>query len=216
MSFTSTLLRPFFTAGIIWSCTVAQAESLVPIEPGHMAGDQPVGLFYKIDVETASRVQTRTWLFLPENRISRVYLYGGGMFDPSRCSPDTCGRYAINSKTITVQWDGGGIDEWPFEATAESIQLNNSTFRPARPMTATALVGKWSAAGGNVYTFETNGRFRFGAGSAPGLGGTYRIQGFSLTLTFDDGDMRHRTLFGASPSEPNGMISVDREAYARN
>lgn len=216
MSSTSTLLRSFLTAGIIWSYPVAQAESLVPIEPGHVASDQPVGLFYKIDVETSSRVHTRTWLFLPGNRITRVYLYGGGMFDPSRCNPDTCGRYAISSKKITVHWDGGSVDEWPFETTADSIQLNNSTFRPARPMAATALVGKWSAAGGNVYTFDANGRFSFGAGSAPGLGGTYRVQGFTLTLTFDDGDMRHRILFGASASEPIGMISVDREAYARS
>jgi hypothetical protein len=213
---TSTRLRLFLMAGIIWCCAVAQAESLVPIEPGQVAGHQPGGLFYKIDVETSARVHTRTWLFLPGNHITRVYLHGGGMFDPSRCSPDTCGRYAINSKTITVQWDSGSVDDWPFEATAESIQLNNSTFRPARPMTATALVGRWRAAGGNLYTFDANGRFSFGAGSTPGLGGTYLIQGFALTLTFDDGDMRPRTLFSASPSEPIGMISVDREAYARN
>ena len=195
---------------------MAQAESLVPIEPGHLAGNQPVGLFYKIEVETSSRVHTRTWLFLPENRINRVYHYGGEMFDSSRCSPDTCGWYAIASKKITVHWDGGSIDEWPFEIAAEGIQLNNSTFRPARPMAETALVGRWSAAGGNVYTFDAQGRFSFGAGSAPGLGGTYRVQGFTLTLTFDDGDLRHRTLFGASPSDPIGIISVDREAYARH
>lgn len=107
------------------------------------------------------------------------------------------------------------MDTWPFEGTPDSIQLNNTTFRPAGPMTATALVGKWSAAGGNVYSFDANGRFNFGTGSALGLGGTYRIQGLTLTLTFDDGDMRHRTLFGASAGEPIGMISVDREAYAR-
>ena len=44
-----------------------------------------------------------------------------------------------------------------------------------------------------MYTFDANGRFSFGAGSAPGLGGTYRVQGFTLTLTFDDGDMRHQS-----------------------
>jgi hypothetical protein len=141
--------------------------------------------------------------------------YGGGTFDPSRCNSDTCGSYAISSKKITVHWDGGSVDNWTFETTADGIQLNNTTFRPARPMTAAALVGKWSAAGGNVYMFDANGRFSFGAGSAPGLGGTYRIQGLTLTLTFDDGDTKHRTLFGASAGEPIGMISVDREAYAR-
>lgn len=202
-------------AGILWSYAVAHAESLIPIEPGRLVGDQPTGLFYQINVEISSGVYTRTWLFLTENRINRVHPYGGGMFDPSRCSPDTCGSYAISSKKITVHWDGGSVDNWRFETTTDSIQLNNSMFRPARLMTAAALIGKWSAAGGNVYIFDANGRFSFGAGSAPGLGGTYRIQGLTLILTFDDGDMRHRTLFGASAGEPIGMISVDREAYAR-
>jgi hypothetical protein len=160
-------------AAILWSGVVAQAESPVPIELGHLVGDQPTGLFYQINVETSTGVYTRTWLFLPDNRISRVHPYGGGMFDPSRCSPDTCGSYAISLKKITVQWDGGSVKNWLFETTAEGIQLNNSTFRPARPMTAASLVGKWSAPGGNTYAFDANGRFSFGAGSAPGLGGTY-------------------------------------------
>ncbi|MGC4097270.1 MAG: DUF5640 domain-containing protein [Nitrospira sp.] len=104
---------------------------------------------------------------------------------------------------------------WPFEMIADGIQLNNSTFRPARPMTVAALVGKWSAAAGNVYTFDADGGFSFGAGSAPGLRGTYHIEGLRLILTFDDGDMRHRTLFRATVGEPIGMISIDGEAYAR-
>jgi hypothetical protein len=186
---------------MIWSGAMAHAESPILIEPGRLVDDQPTGLFYKIDVETSGRVNTRTWLFLPENRITRVHPY--------------CGSYAIRSKKITVHWDGGSVENWPFETTTDGIQLNNSAFRPARPMTAAALIGKWSAAGGNVYTFDANGRFSFGAGSAPGLGGTYRVQGLTLTLTFDDGDVRHRTLFGASAGEPIGMISVDGETYAR-
>lgn len=207
----SALLRTLSTAGIAWCCVVVRAQSPLPIEPGRLVGNQPVGLFYQIDVETSRRVYTRTWLFLPGNRISRAYLYGGGTFDTSRCSPDTCGTYAISSGQITVRWDGGSVDQWPFGLSADGIRLNNSTFRPARPMTATSLVGKWSGANLNVYTFDANGRFSFS-----GLGGTYRVQGLTLTLTFDDGDMRHRTLYGASAGEPVGMISVDREAYARN
>ena len=195
--------------GIAWCCVVVRAQSPVPIEPGRLGGNQPAGLFYQIDVETSRRVYTRTWLFLPGNRISRAYLLGGGTFDTSRCSPDTCGTFDISSGQITVRWDGGSVDQWPFGLSADGIRLNNSTFRPARPMTAASLIGKWS--GANVYTFDANGRFSFG-----GLGGAYRVQGLTLTLTFDDGDMRHRTLYGASTGEPVGMISVDREAYARN
>ena len=205
----SALLR-LVPTGTVWCCVAAQAQSPVPIEPGRLVGHQPLGLFYQIEVETSRRVYTRTWLFLPGNRISRAYLSGGGTFDPSRCSPDTCGTCAFSAGQITVRWDGGNVDQWPFGLSADGIRLNNLTFRPARPMTAASLVGKWSGANLNAYTFEPNGRFNFS-----GLGGTYRVDGLTLILTFDDGDVRHRTLYGASPAEPVGMISVDREAYAR-
>jgi hypothetical protein len=190
-----------------------RAPESIPIEPGRLVGNQPVGLFYQIDVETSRNVYTRTWLFLPGNRISRAYLHrGGGTFDPSLCSSDTCGTYAIGPGQITVRWDGGSVAQWPFGLSAEGIRLNNSTFRPARPMTATSLVGKWSTANLKWYEFDANGRFTWSGGG----GGTYRVQGLTLTLTFHNGDMSLRTLYGASAGEPVGMISVDREAYTRN
>ena len=135
----SMLFRTLLMAGIAWGCVEARAQSPVPIEPGRVVENQPAGLFYQIDVETSRRVFTRTWLFLPGNRISRVYLYGGGTFDSSHCSPDTCGTYTIGAGQITVRWDGGSVDQWPFALSAEGLRLNNSRFRPARPMTVTSL-----------------------------------------------------------------------------
>ena len=45
---------------------------------------------FSIRVEVGSRrVDANTWLFLPGQRVSRVYPFGGtGTFDPSRCGPD--------------------------------------------------------------------------------------------------------------------------------
>jgi len=196
------------------------AEARVPLEPGRIAGAQPAGLFYRVEVAAAGprRVDTKTWLFLPGSRVSRVYPYGGtGTFDPSRCSPDTCGAYQIGAGKLTVRWDGGRVDQWAYAATSEGISLDGTLFRPARAMTAVSLVGRWGEAGdggANVYAFDGSGRFSFGVGDR-GLTGTYRVQGLAVTLTFADGDVRRRTLFAASAGDPVGMISVDGDVYAR-
>ncbi|HJQ57737.1 MAG TPA: hypothetical protein VJ890_12560 [Vineibacter sp.] len=153
-----------------------------------------------------------TWLFLPGNRVSRVYPYGGtGLFDPGRCSDDTCGDYQIEGARLSVRWDGGRVDQWTFAASAEGISLDGRLFRPARAMTAESLIGRWSDTSSNVYTFNGNGQFSFGGSS-----GAYRVHDWTLTLTFADGDVRQRTLFAASASEPAGMISVESEVYSRS
>jgi hypothetical protein len=192
----------------------------VPLEPGRIAGGQPSGLFYRVEVAFGGprRVESRTWLFLPGQRVARVYPFGGtGTFDVSRCNPDTCGTYQIGAGKLAVRWDGGRVDEWTFATTADGITLDGTLFRAARAMTPASLVGRWSGAGNggsNVYTFDGSGRFSFGT-SDRGLPGTYRLQGLSLILTFADGDVRRRTIFAASAGEPVGMISVEGEVYAR-
>jgi hypothetical protein len=207
-------------AGPFVSQPAMSAEARIALETGRIVGGQPVGLFYYVQVTPAgsSRVDTKTWLFLPGNRVSRVYPYGGtGAFDPSRCSGDTCGSYQIKGAQLSVRWDNGRVDQWTYAASAEGIRLEGSLYRPARPMTAASLAGRWSDAGyggSNIYTFDGNGRFSFGT-SARALPGTYQVQGLTLTLKFADGDERRRTLFAASAGEPVGMISVESEVYAR-
>jgi hypothetical protein len=185
---------------------MSSAEASVPIEPGRLTGDRP----------GPRRVDTRTWLFLPGQRVSRVYPYRG-VFDPARCGPDTCGSYQIAGSQLAVRWDGGRVLQWAFAASPDGISLDGAVYRPARAMSGAALVGRWAEAGdggSNVYTFDGAGRFTFGTGQR-GLPGAYRLQGFALTLTFADGDVRRRTLFATSAGEPVGTISVEGEVYAR-
>jgi hypothetical protein len=61
------------------SQSAMSTEARTPLEPGRIVGGQPAGLFYYLAVTAAGsrRVDTRTWLFLPGNRVSRVYPYGG-------------------------------------------------------------------------------------------------------------------------------------------
>jgi hypothetical protein len=210
--------------GALVSPPAMSAETRIALETGRIVGGQPVGLFGKVLVTAygSNKVDTRTWLFLPGNRVSRVYPYGGtGLFDPSRCSGDTCGSYQIKGAQLTVRWDGGRVDSWSFVTSAEGIRLDGDLYRPARAMSAASLAGRWTDGGGrgvigsNIYTFDGNGRFSFGT-SQRALPGTYRVQGLTLTLNFADGDMRRRTLFALSAGEPVGMISVESEVYARN
>lgn len=210
--------RRFVSALIVGLAQVAAmsgAEAQAPLEPGRISDGRLAGLFYRVVVAFVGprRADTRTWLFLPGQRVSRVYPFGG-VFDPSRCSADTCGRYQITGSQFAVRWDGGRVDQWAFAPTSDGISLDGAPFRPARAMTGTALVGRWSDEGGNVYVFDGSGRFSFGAGGG-GLTGTYQLQGFALNLTFADGDSRRRTLFGASATEPVGLISVEGEVYTR-
>ncbi|MBM3783520.1 MAG: hypothetical protein FJW30_04120 [Acidobacteria bacterium] len=208
---------------LLLGCLLAwPGQAQVPIEAGRVSDGQPSGLFYRVEVAMtgARRVDTKTWLFLPGNRVGRVYPFGGtGALDTSRCNPDTCGYRETGGGKLTVRWDGGRVDQWTFATAGGNIILDNVEFRPARPVAASALVGRWSSAGeggSNVYQFDGNGRFRFGAGgSSSGLTGTYRVDGFVLTLSFPDGDVRRRTLFGASAGEALGMISVDRDVFAK-
>jgi hypothetical protein len=150
------------------SQSAMSTEARTPLEPGRIVGGQPAGLFYYVEMTAVGsrRVDARTWLFLPGNRASRVYPYGGtGLFDPSRCSGDTCGGYQIGGAQLSVRWDGGRVDQWTFAASAEGISLDGRLYRSARAMTAASLVGQWSDAGyggSNIYTFNGNGQFSFG------------------------------------------------------
>jgi hypothetical protein len=204
--------------------TAARAPaSVVPIPSAGFAGDRPTGLFLRTSVGNigASRVELDARLFLPGERIARVFPFGGGdSFDTSRCSPDTCGTYELVAGTFNVRWDGGQVERLNYERTTDGLRLDGAMFRPARSLGAAALVGEWSGAQGsggsfvNVYRFERDGRFSFGSGTTR-LGGGYRVEGLTLILRFDDGDERRRTLVAAGSSEPVGLIGVDNDVYAR-
>jgi hypothetical protein len=196
----------------------------VPIAPAGVENNRPIGLFYRLEVsmQGGARLEAKTRLFLPGNRIARTFPYGGGdAFDRTRCLPDTCGSYQRDGGILSVRWDNGQVDRWAFAANAEGITLDGTQFRPARPMTEAALVGEWTGAGdtgnplSNVYRFERGGTFTFGTGQKPGAPGRYRVKGLTLMLTFADGSESRRTLFVAGKGEPIGLISVEGEVYKR-
>jgi len=133
---------------LIFGTVLSQLAGQVPIEPGKVSDGQASGLFYRVEVAMtgARRVDTKTWLFLSGNRVGRVYPFGGtGALDTSRCNPDTCGQREIGGGKLTVRWDGGRVDQWTFATAGGNIILDNVEFRPAWPVVASALVGRWSS-----------------------------------------------------------------------
>ena len=181
------------------------------------------GLYFHVQAGMASgaRVEVRTRFFFAGDRVTRTFPYGDGdKFDLSRCSPDTCGSYAIETGGMKISWDNGKVDRWAFQAVADGIELDGTRFRRARGVTAATLAGVWGSAGetggtiGNVYRFMPDGTFTFGTGQG-GLGGRYRVQGFMLLLMFSDGTERRRALFAASPTEPPGMLCIEGELFVR-
>ena len=157
----------------------------------------------------------RTLLFLPGNRIVRTHPYGGGdFFDPSRCNPDMCGHYELAGDRMTLTWDDGRVDQWRYAASPDGVDLDGDRYRPARPVSAEELLGSWEDTPGNAYVFSGDGTFAFGPG-AGGATGRYMLGGLTLSLAFDDGSLRSRTLFAAGTGEPVGMLSIDGEAFRR-
>ncbi len=199
-------------------------ENMVAIAPAGLDRDRPTGLFYRLQVDMSGsmRMGVETRLFLPGNRISRVFPYGGGnAFDLQRCSPDTCGRWEVDAGHLAVRWDNGVTDRWRFASTSAGIELDGTSFKPARAMSQAELVGAWTASGGagnpfaNVYRFASDGEFMFGTGQG-GMSGRFHLQGSTLMLAFADGSQAQRTVFAASAHAPIGLICVEGEVFARS
>lgn len=194
------------------------AEWSPPLEPGRVVDGQPLGLFCAAHVTAAGggRVDTRTWLFLPEARVSRVYPYGG-MFETWRCSGDTCGRFEVAAGRLSVKWDGGAVAEYAYEAAGDGIVLDGDALGPARPLSVGSLAGRWIDVSGNVYAFGPDGTFPFGVGDSPGLGGTFDLAGLALVLRYADGDVLRRTAFGiaAVVTDAPDLLSIDADVFTR-
>jgi hypothetical protein len=199
----------------------AESTEVVAVAPGAFVDGAPQGLFYRVTAgfTTYGRVTAETRLFLPGNRIVRASPYGGDTFAMSRCLPDQCGTYRIDPGYLTITWGNRQVDRWTLTRASDGMDLDGATFRPARPVPASALVGRWSAASSdgnpyaNVYTFERDGTFTFGTTSSTRLTGRFAVQGMTLVLRFSDGSEERRTLFVTSTDQRIGSIAINGEVF---
>src|SRR5262245_16994223 len=109
-------------------------QQVVPIPPATVGAGGPAGLFARLLASFSSgRVEVRTLLFLPGNRIVRTYPFGGAaQFDLSRCNPDMCGRYELAGDRMTLRWDNGRTDQWSYVVSGDAVDIDGDRYRPAR------------------------------------------------------------------------------------
>jgi hypothetical protein len=218
----TTMLTQQTTSGTTGRGTMTQSTQ-IPIPSAAFDGDRPVGLFYRLKVgfTSGNRLELHTRLFLPGNRFSRTFPFGGGdVFDQTGCNPDMCGTFEHTGSDVAVRWDNGQVDRWTYKRTPDGFELDGDSFKPARGLAQATLVGTWAGATNtgnaseNVYTFRPDGTFSFGAGQR-GAGGRYSLKGLTLTLDFADGTKKRRTLFAAGSGDPVGLIAVEGDVYRR-
>ena len=204
----------------------AAASRVLTIPPGSFDQGRPVGLFYRLKVNFSSgnRLDVYTLAFLPGNRVTRTYPYGGAeSFDQQqRCNPDMCGSFQATADAIAIRWDNGQTSQWSYRRTEDGFELDGDSYIPVRTFTRATLVGTWAGAATttnasqNSYTFNLDGTFTFSADPArPGLGGRYSLAGTTLTLDWADGTTQRRTLFGAGSNTPISLASIEGDTYRR-
>jgi hypothetical protein len=195
----------------------AGATTVTAIPRAGFEGSLPRGLFYRLQAG-GGRMETRTRLFLPPDRVTRVEPMGGSTFDLARCSPDTCGRYRVEGATLTLQWDNGRSDRLAFARSGDGFRLDGDEYQPARGLSREDAVGTWVNPGGASATLQLRAdqTFQWGGGSeATTLRGRYSIEGLALILAFTDGTSRRYTLFAAGPGRPPGLVSMDGTVFSR-
>lgn len=201
------------------------SSARLTLGPGSIKGNQPKGLFYRLEVGTGSgnRMEVKTLAFLAGSRIARVFPFGtGDVFDwTARCLPDTCGSYQLEASQLVIRWDNGRVDRLNFRTTAQGIELDGSIYKPAQPVSESSLVGAWRDAGAggvsmsNAFRFARDGAFTFGSGTSA-LWGRFKVRELTIILTFADGTEQRRALFAGGTSQPIGLLCVDNEVYSRH
>lgn len=202
----------------------AASPKVITIPAASIDEKGPTGLFYRLKVNFSSgnRLETYTIAFLPSNRVTRTYPFGGAeSFDQARCNPDMCGTYQVSADAIAIRWDNGQSTSWTYRRTPDGFDLDGDSYKPARPLTTSTLVGMWagaSTAGSgaqNSYVFRTDGTFSLGAATVRNLDGRFVLRGTTLTLTWADGTQERRTVFAANANNPPTLVSIEGDAFRR-
>jgi hypothetical protein len=192
-----------------------------PIPAAGFEANRPRGLFYRLQVGLGTtQMETRVLIFLPSQRLLRVYPFGdGNTIDVGRCNPDTCGSYQIDGDRLSVRWDDGNTQRLSLARSGEGFLLDGDSYQPARAVGAAEAVGEWAdpaAASATRLRLRADGGFEWGSGApASTLRGRYEMRGLTLVLHFADGTSKPYALFAAGRAAPLGLISFDGTVYTR-
>ena len=204
--------------------TSGASQQVLTIPAASIGDKGPTGLFYRLKVNFSSgnRLETYTIAFLPGNRVTRTYPIGGAeSFDQARCNPDMCGTYQVSADAIAIRWDKPQSTSWTCRRTPDGFDLDGDSYKPARPLSTTTLVGTWTGAATagsgaqNTYVFRTDGTFSLGAATVRNLDGRYVLRGTTIILTWADGTQERRTIFAANANNPPTLVSIEGDAFRR-
>jgi hypothetical protein len=119
--------------------------------------------------------------------------------------PKKWGTWRRSGSKLTAAWSNGKTSNWdtqPAAVAAHSGQKINGSFKSIGGGGNTALGGTTMTVSANGITFSPDGRFslatfKAGSSSSSGVGtttssqrnrsGTYRLDGYAIDMTFDDG-----------------------------
>jgi len=160
----------------------------------------------------------------------------GGLAAHKAAHPRDWTRWRRGGGQIQVQGEGGWED-LPYTKVMDPLPRGHrlsATFQRLRGGGNTALGGGAMIAAWASFTFDGAGRFTTGGGAGasfrsegpsrgvsvttqstrPPSGGRYEIEGYTLTLTYDDGRVERR-LIVTDPSDPKSALWIDGDGYAR-
>ncbi|BAY22040.1 hypothetical protein NIES2100_18030 [Calothrix sp. NIES-2100] len=153
--------------------------------------------------------------------------FSGGIAAHKRANPDEWTRWRKQGGKIEL----ANKDAWealPFSKTYPKLPNNfklNGLFRSLSGTGNVAIGGSQSVAAWQDYRFSSDGRVVRGNGAgasneaiatsnvAPNQRGTYRVEGLTLYITYDDGSSEHRILI-TDPTDPS-TIWLDGVSYVR-
>jgi hypothetical protein len=136
--------------------------------------------------------------------------------------PNDMGTWRKGADRIEVQWSGStnwdGLSKVPAVGLGQAWRSANSYSRTTSIGTSGA--GDWVGAEKGI-TFDPSGRFRFAGGVSTEVsgytsksGGTYDVNGYMLTLKFDDGTTQRVSAF-TTPDDPGHVLWLGGAAYTQ-
>jgi len=111
----------------------ASMTTVLAIPATGFRDNTPVGIFCRLKVgfSSGSRLDVNTLAFLPGNRVTRTYPFGGGdSFDQQkRSNPDMCGSYRAGENTISIRWHNNQASDYTYRRADDGFELDGDIYR---------------------------------------------------------------------------------------
>lgn len=176
-------------------------------------------------------LQSVYYYFLPDGRVIWGCPTGGLEYFNANASctkdPSNCGTYSGSGNTLTVKWNNGET----YTGTKNGNAINNINaanivavvqLQPKLSATYSSTYNSGGISAGQIYNFMNdesftvqrasgydNGDGKWSGESASNSKGSYKIEGFTLTLQYKNGKTTRHTIFGVGSSQNPDYLGFD-------